>query len=162
MLQTRALTGQPTAVRRAQLRPDQLIHWIPLACDVVAEHLRHHGIASEGYPFARCRSVGNRLIDVEAGFPVAAPIAAASLVDPSDLPAGLVLAAWHRGPYEHRDRAYKAIDDWLDSQGAVRTGDAWEVYHDLPACDQLGTRIEVIQPISFVAAPVAVIHQMEA
>ncbi|WP_329000989.1 hypothetical protein OHA18_41980 [Kribbella sp. NBC_00709] len=26
----------------------------------------------------------------------------------------------------------------------------WEIYHDLPTCDEVGTRIEVIQPIRFI------------
>jgi len=150
MLQTRALTEQPTAVRRALVRPDQLIDWIPLACAVVAEHLRHHGIAPAGYPFARSHQVHLDLLEAEAGFPVAAMIAPSGLVDWSWLPGGLALAAWHRGPHERVGLVYREMDDWLETKGAIRSGDGWEIYHDLPTCDHLGVRIEVVQPVSFV------------
>jgi len=154
MLQTRALTEQQTAVRRALLRPDQLIDWVPLACAVVAEHLRHHGIAPAGFPFARSHRVHSFLLEVEAGFPVATPVAPSGLVDRSALPGGLALAGWHRGPHETVDLTYQEIHDWLETRGAIRTGDGWEIYHDLPTCDHLGTRIEIIQPVSLVPAMV--------
>jgi hypothetical protein len=75
MSQVRALIEQPTAVRRALLVPEQLADWVPSACAVVGEHLRHHGIAPTGFPFARCHALPDGLIEAEAGFPVAAPVA---------------------------------------------------------------------------------------
>jgi effector-binding domain-containing protein len=71
------------------------------------------------------------------------------VVAPSSLPAGPVLAIWHTDPDEKLAATYQAIDDWLESEGAVATGDSWEIYHDLPSCDQVGTRIEIIQPLTF-------------
>ncbi len=89
------------------------------------------------------------MIEAEAGFPLAAPLTDSTLVEPSTLPAGPVLALWHTDPQEKIALAYQAIDEWMEAEGAVSTGDSWEVYHDLPTCDQVGTRIEVIQPITF-------------
>jgi effector-binding domain-containing protein len=149
MSQVRALIEQPTAVRRALLVPEQLADWVPSACAVVGEHLRHHGIAPTGFPFARCHALPDGLIEAEAGFPVAAPVADSGVVAPSSLPAGPVLAIWHTDPDEKLAATYQAIDDWLESEGAVATGDSWEIYHDLPSCDQVGTRIEIIQPLTF-------------
>ncbi|MFI5696403.1 hypothetical protein ACIA58_31390 [Kribbella sp. NPDC051586] len=149
MSQVRTVTEQATAVRRAVLVPDQLADWVPSACAVVAEHLRHHGIAPTGYPFARCHPLPDGVIEAEAGFPVTAPIADSGVVVPSVLPGGPVFATWHTDPDEKLATTYQAIEDWLQAEGAVATGDSWEVYHDLPCCDQVGTRIEIIQPISF-------------
>ncbi|MER7246882.1 GyrI-like domain-containing protein [Kribbella sp. NPDC000426] len=149
MSQVRALTEQPTAVRRTLLIPEQLADWVPSACAVVAEHLRHHGIAPIGFPYARCHSLPDGLVEAEAGFPVAAPIADSGVVVPSTLPGGPVLVFWHTDPDEKPAQTYQAIEEWLQAEGAVATGDSWEVYHDLPSCDQVGTRIEIIQPISF-------------
>jgi effector-binding domain-containing protein len=149
MSQVRFRCAEATAVRHTRLVPDQLPDWVPAACAVVAEHLRHHGIAPAGYPFARCHALPDGVLEAEAGFPVAAPIADSGLVEPSTLPAGPVLALWHTDPQEKIALAYQAIDEWMEAEGAVSTGDSWEVYHDLPTCDQVGTRIEVIQPITF-------------
>lgn len=143
---------QATAVRRTQVIPEQLPDWVPSACAVVAEHLRHHGIASAGYPFARCHPLPDGLVEVEAGFPVAAPIADNGLVEPSTLPAGPVLAVWHTDPDQKLAETYAIVEEWMETEGATPTGDSWEVYHDLPTCDRLGTRIEIVQPITFVNA----------
>lgn len=147
-LQVRFHREEATAVRRALLVPEQLPDWIPAACAVVAEHLRHHGIAPNGFPFARRHSLPDGMVDAEAGFPVSAPIAGTDLIEPSTLPAGPVLAAWHTDPDQKLSDTYR-LDEWLEAGNATRTGDSWEVYHDLPACDQLGTRVELVQPITF-------------
>jgi effector-binding domain-containing protein len=149
VLQVRFHREEATAVRRAFLVPEQLPDWIPAACAVVAEHLRHDGIAPNGFPFARWHSSPDGVIEVEAGFPVTAPIAGTGLIEPSTLPAGPVLAVWHTDPDQKLSDTYQLIDEWLETANATRTGDSWEVYHDLPACDQLGTRIELVRPITF-------------
>jgi effector-binding domain-containing protein len=150
--QTRFHRAEPTAVSRTVLGSDRLPDWVRSACVLVAEYLRRHGIAPAGYPFARCRRLPSGLIEVEAGFPVGAPIDGAGPVGPSRLPAGPVVAVWHTDPDEKLAETYRAIDDWLHSEHAVPTGDSWEVYHDLPGCDRLGSRIEVVQPIAFPAS----------
>ncbi|NUR96674.1 MAG: hypothetical protein HOV67_15630 [Kribbellaceae bacterium] len=141
---------ETTAVRRRLVIPGQLADWAPAACAVVAEHLRHHGIAPAGYAFARCHPLPGGLVEVEAGFPIATPIPGTGLVEPSTLPAGPVLAVWHLDPDQKLSETYRAIDEWLETEGATPGGDPWEIYHDLPTCDHLGTRIEIIQPITFV------------
>jgi effector-binding domain-containing protein len=150
MPQTRFHREEPTAVRRTTLVREQLADWVPSACCAVAEHLRHHGITPTGYPYARFHARTDGVIEAEAGFPVDAPITSGEAVEPSTLPAGPVIAAWHTEPDEKLALTYHLIQDWLETEPAVATGDSWEVYHDLPTCDHLGTRIEVIQPISFV------------
>ena len=149
MTQVRFHSAEPTAVRRTVLVPEQLADWVPTACAVVAEHLRHHGIAPAGYPFARCHPLPDGVIEAEAGFPVDAPIADSEVVESSELPAGPVLAVWHLDPDQKLAETYHAVDEWLETEGASATGDSWEVYHDLPTCDQVGTRVEIIQPITF-------------
>ncbi|WP_350276331.1 GyrI-like domain-containing protein [Kribbella sp. HUAS MG21] len=150
MPQVRLHSEEPAAVRRAVLVPGQVEDWAPSACAVVAEQLRHHGIAPSGYPFARCHPLPDGLIAAEAGFPVAAPIDDCGPVERSVLPRGPVLAVWHTDPDQKLDETYHAIEEWLRAAGAVASGDSWEVYHDLPTCHHVGVRIEVIQPISFV------------
>ncbi|MFF0344760.1 hypothetical protein [Kribbella sp. NPDC004875] len=152
MAQSRFHYEEATAVRRAVLFPGQLQDWVPAACAVVAEHLRHHGIAPNGFPFARCHPLLDGVVEVEAGFPVAAPIADSGLVGPSTLPAGPVLAVWHNAPDRKIAESYQVVDEWLAAEGATPTGDSWEIYHDLPSCDHLGTRIEIVQPIAFTHA----------
>ncbi|WP_141861074.1 GyrI-like domain-containing protein [Kribbella jejuensis] len=149
MPQVRFHSEEPTAVRRTVLDPEQLADWVPSACATVAEHLRLHGIAPAGYPFARYHALPDGEIEAEAGFPVAAPVTDSDQIEPSKLPAGPVLAVWHTDPDQQLAETYHTVDDWLDTTHAAPTGDRWEVYHDLPTCDRVGTRIEIIQPITF-------------
>ncbi|WP_329000939.1 GyrI-like domain-containing protein [Kribbella sp. NBC_00709] len=152
MCQVRALPEQPTAVRRTRLRPEQLVDWVPSACAAVAEQLRHHDIAPVGFPFARWRTMSDGVIEAEAGFPVSAPIPANTPIEQSVLPGGPVVAVWHTAPDEKLDLTYQAIEHWLEADDAIASGDSWEIYHDLPVCDHVGNRIEVIQPITFAPA----------
>lgn len=150
MPQFRFHSAAATAVWRTLLVPEQFADWIPAACAVVAEHLRHHGIAPNGFPFARRHALPDGAIAVEAGFPIATPIAdTGGLIEPSTLPAGPVLAVWHTDPDQEPTETYRLVDEWMEAGGATPNGDSWEVYHDLPSCDRLGTRIEIIQPVTF-------------
>src|SRR3954451_2034248 len=109
MTQTRVLTEQPTAVRRAILAPDQLADWIPGACADVATYLFHHGITPSGFAYARWHRLRCDLIGVEAGFPVPAPITTADKVEASALPAGPVVVKWHTGPADGVGLTYQKL-----------------------------------------------------
>jgi effector-binding domain-containing protein len=152
--ESRILAQQGTAVRRAVLAPEQLTEWVPQACAEVAAHLHHRGAAPCGFPFARIHPLLDNLIEVEAGFPIATPILDTATVGRSTLPGGPAVVAWYTGPHEKIGLAQHAIDDWLQTEPAARIGDSWEVYHDLPSCDQVGSRIEVVQPIALPAITV--------
>lgn len=146
--ESRTVPEQPTAVLRATLRRDQVAGWSRPAIDAVAEYLRLHGIAPCGFPFARYHLRPDGVFEVEAGLPIAVRIAGDTHIRPSSLPGGHVVVAWHIGPYEQLAAAYAAIDTWLRAEHGSRTGDAWEVYHDLPNRDPRHWRTEVMQPFS--------------
>jgi len=148
MIRITSLDDQPTAVRRAVLRVDQLADWVPRACAEVAEFLYDHGVAPAGYPFARCHLLLGGLAEVEAGFPVVARINESGFVKSSALPGGAVLLVRYAGEPENVGLAYHEIDDWVHSRDAVRSGDSWEIYRDLPTCERVGKHIDVVQPIA--------------
>jgi len=152
--QTRMLTEQATAVRRAVLAPEQLAGWVPVACAEVAAFLYHRGITPTGYPFARSHPLLDGLVGVEAGFPVAHPISPHDLIEASVLPGGPAVVVMHTGPEEKIELAYQEVDDWLQSEKASASDDGWQIYHDLPTCDHVHRRIEVVQPISLAGATV--------
>jgi hypothetical protein len=154
LVQNRTLTEQPTVVRRAVLVPDQLADWVPAACTQVAGYLFHHHLTPAGFAFARYHQLVAGLIGVEAGVPVPHPLPGTGLLAASTLPGGPALAVRYTGPYDKIGLAYEEIADWLATEQALRAGDGWEIYRDLPSCDQVGRRIEVVQPIAFAHTPV--------
>lgn len=141
----RTITEQATAVRRATVAPAELTEWLPAAFRQIAAYLHHQGIAPKGFPFARYHVRPDGLVDVEAGFPVAAAVAGDGSVQPSSLPGGHAVAVRHAGPADKLELAYQAIDEWLRAERAEPLGDPWEVHHDPPTADQLHT--EIVQPI---------------
>jgi effector-binding domain-containing protein len=150
--ESRTVCEQPTAVLRATLHRDELGGWFGAAFDQVADYLRRNGVAPRGFPFARYHIRPDCAFEVEAGFPVATPIAGDSTVEPSSLPGGHVVVAWHVGPYEQLADAYEAVDAWLKEERGIRTGDAWEIYHDPPSRDPSKWRTEVVQPFVLTTA----------
>jgi effector-binding domain-containing protein len=152
--ESRTMPEQPTAVVRATLRHGELGDWFGTAFDQVADYLHRHGVASCGFPFARCHIRPDGSFELEAGLPVPAPIAGNVQVRPSSLPAGHVVAVWHIGPYVQLGTAYQALDDWLKAEHGLRTGDPWEIYHDPPRRDPQSWRTEVIQPFALAPAEV--------
>lgn len=124
------LEQQDTAVFRGHAKVEAMGDFLGLAFRQVMGALR--GAPIVGPPFARYEMTGDGF-DVEAGFPVAAPIAAAGQVEPSTLPAGPAATTMHVGSYADLGAAYKAIEEWLSANGFEMIGAPWEAYLDEPA-----------------------------
>ncbi|MGW1347358.1 GyrI-like domain-containing protein [Kribbella sp. NPDC002412] len=150
-IESRSVPAQHTAVMKAILDREQLGSWIPAAFDRVVAYLRATGVAPKGMPIARYHLLPDHKFDVEVGFPVDTRIAGDDHVEPSSLPAGRVVVAWHIGPYERLGETYEAVDEWLKTEGGIRVGDAWEVYHDPPTGDSRFWGTEVVQPFTLAA-----------
>ncbi len=145
-IESRTVPAQRTAVAKGTLRREELSAWCPAALDHVATYLSRHEVAPCGFPFVRYHVRPDHRFEVEAGFPVAIRIIGDGSVRPSTIPGANVVVAWHIGPYDGLGEAYDSLDEWLKDEGAVRSGDAWEVYHDAPTRDPHFWRTEVIQP----------------
>src|SRR5205085_6392851 len=65
---------------------------------------------------------------VEVGGEVAEPFPGAGRVVGSTLPAGRVVTATHRGPWEQLDRGHGAVADYCERHGLRRIGPRWEIY----------------------------------
>jgi len=151
-IEPRTISPQHTAVMKATLHSEELGSWIPPAFDRVANYLDKNGVVPSGMPLARYHVLPDHMFDVEVGFPVEARVAGDERVRPSSLPGGRVVVAWHIGPYDQLGETYQAVDEWLKAEGGVRTGDAWEIYHDPPTGDPRFWRTEIVQPFALAAA----------
>jgi hypothetical protein len=79
---------------------------------------------------------------VEVGVLVARPFEPQGRVIPSQLPAGDVVAAVHRGDYAEMGRTHQAVNDFIAAHDLRRAGPSWEIYghwHEDP--NQLETEI---------------------
>lgn len=137
--------GFPTVVVRS---PDQATADLPRFMDSAFRALSaatgQGGFAPAGPAFSLYRGItGTGLgetVDLEVGYPVDVPLAAAVEVDgvrvePSSLPATRLAVAKHTGPYELLPEAWGAFIDALRADGHAPEDVCWEAYDTEPGPD---------------------------
>jgi effector-binding domain-containing protein len=121
-------SAQPTAGVRERVPMAELTSFFSRAYEETMAALNAQGRHPVGPPFGRYFGRPTDVIDVEAGFPVAAAIAADGRVMPGSLPAGRVVEATHVGPYDTLGETYAAIERFL-AERSLAPGEAmWESY----------------------------------
>jgi effector-binding domain-containing protein len=114
----------------------------------VAGYLGRVGSQFAGPPFARFRLLDEVFCEVEAGFPVIAPVEGEGELIASTLPGGPAAVVTYFGPYDEMKPAYEAIETWITGRGAEPDGPAWEVYFTDPneQPDPKTWKTEIVQP----------------
>ena len=129
-IEDRTLTAQDTAVIRSSMPDAHVPAWLAGVYAEIHRYLTEQGLRVSGPPFARYAVRGD-IVDVEAGFPVPAPVPGGRRVTPSRLPGGRAAVASGHGRRE--DLAYHAVAGWLKQQAAEPAGAYWEVYYTNPS-----------------------------
>ena len=149
----KTLAPQPVATMRRTTTLDSVGAALHAILPPVWSYLEAQGVPAAGPPFVRYHAREGERVDIEAGFPVAAPLDApegAGEVAGSELPGGPAVAAWHVGPYDTLSETYAALEAWLAAQGRAPAGAPWEVYWTDPGAepDPSRWRTEIVWPIS--------------
>jgi effector-binding domain-containing protein len=149
---------QPSAAVRVQQAMGELNlaalfdHHMP----AIVGRLAELGAAPAGPPYGRYHEFGPDRVDVEIGFPVAAPLGlpplaecAAGEIGASALPGGPVATVVHRGPYDTLSQTYDRLRDRIAERGDKAGAGPWESYLDNPAevSDPSGLRTDVCWPL---------------
>jgi effector-binding domain-containing protein len=124
-VQIQRFPGKHLAIVRRRATLEQLSQAIPEACGGVWNAIRAQKIQGAG------RNVVLYLdstMNLEIGVEVSAPLAAASDLIPSELPAGTVATATHLGPYNRLGEAHQAVMQWCNAQGHEVIRPSWEIY----------------------------------
>lgn len=143
-------TEQATAGIRATVPMSELTEFFGRAFAETMRVLRAQGVQPSGPPFGKYYGMPTDIVDVEAGFPVAAAVTAAGEVIPGSLPAGRVVEALHVGPYDTMTETYALIEQCLAARG-LKTGDVmWETYLSDPETepDPAGWRTLITCPLA--------------
>jgi effector-binding domain-containing protein len=119
---------QAVASIRTTARSDQLGEILGQLFGEVSGYLGALGVQPSGPPFARYHSWGEDEFDMEAGFPVPAPVAGTARVQASELPGGPLVSTWHVGPYDTIEGAYEALEAWAEAHERELAEGPWEVY----------------------------------
>lgn len=119
------VVARPTAVVPATITWQEFPKLWQVLLDEVWTCLRAGGV-ERGYP-----NVMLYLDDtprVEVGVELRVPCLLTGRVVASELPAGQVAMATHRGPYAGLAVAHRAVLDWCVAQGLQTAGPRWEIY----------------------------------
>ena len=135
------LPEQPTAVVRGRAAPATISDVLGRTFGAVARVAAEQGRQLTGPPFARYRSMDESGWDIEAGFPVDAPVDPDGQVEPSTLPACRAARLVHTGPYDTVGEAWSEASAWLVAHGYAATDAPWESYLDEPGVEQPRTLI---------------------
>jgi RNA polymerase sigma-70 factor (ECF subfamily) len=136
-------TEQPYVAIRALVTMQTLGEVLPRLHPEVRHWLRSQGVQPTGQPFHRYNVIDmDRQLEVEAGFPVAAPVTGEGQVLAAVLPAGRYATLWHTGHPDGLAGATRTLLDWAAQQGlawdvtSTPDGERWgcrlEIYHDEP------------------------------
>lgn len=143
------LQRQPAAVIRAFVMPADLEQFLGEAFAEAMSTIARQGLRPVGPPFGRYVPQDGGGFELAVGFPVNGSVTATGRVTPDELPGGTVACTIHTGAYDEVGAAYTAATDWLDDNGFVATGPAWESYLDGP--DEPHPRTQVFVPCQAMA-----------
>ncbi|MDI3242924.1 GyrI-like domain-containing protein [Arthrobacter sp. AL08] len=131
------LEALPTAVLRETVPMKELTAFFDRAFSAVLSAVQQQNVQLAGPPFAMYRGTPTDVVDVEAGFPVAAPFpgVAGGEVTAGTLPAGHALEATHVGPYDTLPDTYGLIMSKMQAEGLTPGGAMWESYLTDPAAE---------------------------
>jgi effector-binding domain-containing protein len=138
--------GQPYVAIRALVTMQTLGEVLPGLHPEVRRWLRSQGAEPAGQPFCKYNVIDmDRQLEVEAGFPVTAPVMGGGQVLAAVLPAGRYATLRHTGHPDGLADATRTLLDWAAQQGlawdvtSTRDGQRWgcrlEIYHDEPGQD---------------------------
>ena len=148
-VELKEIEAEPTLVIRVETTPNKLGETFAELLPEVSAYLASKGVEPAGPPFGRFFDYTKDHVDMEAGFPVAAPTEGEGRVQPGELPGGRVAVTSHVGPYTTLPQAYAAITAWMREQGLESDGASWEVYRTGPAdvADSSQWRTEIVWPV---------------
>jgi len=98
----------------------------------IAAHMAKNGIPFAGPPYARYFNMDMNDLDLEIGFPIAAPAAGAGRVAAGTLPGGAYATATHTGPYETIESTYNALMAFIGERKLECGSDMFEEYLNSP------------------------------
>lgn len=134
----------PTIYIRTHSSVENLPNVIGPAFGLLGAYMGQSGAQPVGAPYLGYYNMDMQNLDIEIGFPLAAPLPGHETMQPGSLPAGEYGVALHRGAYANLGDAYAALNGFLAAQGRQPTGVVYEVYYNAPdevAPDELLTEI---------------------
>ena len=113
----------------------------------IAGYLGELGEMMSDVPFVCYHNMDMQALDVEIGFPVAMPLPERREIRTSSIPEGFVVFCMYRGPYSEMASVYDEMAKWINDNGFVPIGTAYEFYYNGPDCPESELLTKVMMPV---------------
>ena len=124
--------AQPTLVVRTRTPAQSLPQVVGQAYGAIMQYAGQLGFQPSGAPFVAYYNMDMEDLDMEIGFPFEQKPKGKDNVLASEIPGGRAAACLHVGPYDQLGAAYEALHKWMQANGHVPTGVAYEFYLNDP------------------------------
>ena len=135
---------QPTLVLRTRASVQRLPQVLGPAWGAIMQHAGRIGAQPSGPPFVAYHNMDMQDLDLEIGFPFMERLSGEGDVRGGEIPGGKAAECLHVGPYDQVGAAYEALQKWMEANGHVPSGVAYEFYLNDPQttpASELQTRV---------------------
>lgn len=135
---------QPTLVLRTRASVQMMPQVLGQAWGAIMQHAGRIGAQPSGPPFVAYHNMDMQDLDLEIGFPFIERLSGEGDVRSGEIPAGKAAECLHVGPYDQVGAAYEALQKWVEANGYVPSGVAYEFYLNDPQttpASELQTRV---------------------
>jgi effector-binding domain-containing protein len=143
--------GWHTASIRAKVKESEISQQLAILLPEVANYIAARRGKMIAPPFTRYHGFADGTIDLEAGIPVAEPIAIEgdTRVRASSLPKGRAATTWHVGPYHELTKTHARLEKWMKEQQLEVAGPQFEIYWTDPGIepDPAKWRTQIYWPV---------------
>jgi effector-binding domain-containing protein len=138
---------------RFRTSADKLPQRLPEVYKAVFEHIGASGGFALPAAFAAYHNNDLQDLDMEAGFPVASPVAGKGEIQPGLLPAGKFAVCHYTGPYQELSSAYEQVMKFIADQGYKASGIMYEWYLNGPETPPEKLKTDILVPVMPVGEP---------
>lgn len=141
------LAEQPTLVIRARTPLEGLPPLIGQSYGKIAQYLQEQGEAPADMPFVGYHNLDMADLDVEIGFPLALPLPGRGEIQAGLHPAGYGVIGLYQGPYAQMEPLYRDMAAWIEANGLIPAGPAYEYYFNGPGAPESALLTKVVMPV---------------
>lgn len=118
------------------------------AYGAIMEYAGQLGVQPSGVPFVAYYNMDLEDLDMEIGFPFEQKLAGKGAIRAGEIPGGKAAVCLHVGPYDQLGAAYEALQKWIQANGYVPAGVAFEFYlNDPQATPPAELRTQLVFPL---------------
>ena len=143
-IELKEVKERPILSIRKTTSVENLKNELGLAYQALFQYLGELGEPPADAPFAGYFNMDMQALDVEMGVPVTKALPGKGEIKAGSIPAGKQVQCVFKGSYAQLEPVYAEINQWMNENGCVPTGEVYEFYLKSPADvpeDELETRI---------------------